>query len=718
MQVLNHLSQRLDGANLLRGRVCAVVSQALATGRERRTAARTRPGWEALRQEWLETFYAAFPEELFDRRDWPLNVRPLARYERPGYSIETLLFESLWGWQVNAHLYRPQAGGPQGDGPDENGPCPAVICPTGHSAKTGPSYQIPPVVFARNGLAAITFDAPGQGEKVTGNNHFRQGAACWLAGIWSQTFFVMDALRAIDYLATRPEAFDLSGGVGMTGVSGGGYTTMHAALLDERIRCIAPVCCTGDQGVLGVRDLYTSCPEAFGPGLLNAGLDITEILALAAPLPCLIVGGARDEVYDPAMAREVVKGLRPVYDLYDRAEQLEHFEQQDAGHEYSPQMAERVALWMHRWLQPEASRSGAGASPLTEPILSLTEPQSVLEPAELLHCAPAPHPTMQSIAGEKARLSAKARHRPGPGNYQQGGAQDLQEGGPADGAWVDKLRATLAVGQPASPEVQVAPAETAWRHRVERLALQTEPHLWVPALFVQNLDAAGPAPTLLWIDEKGKWDALQNELWLRDALGFLSDSSTLPWHVFAVDVRGWGETAPEHVAYDMASWNDIMRILSYLSIGVGQPLLGRRVHDVLAGLEYLSGREDLVRSRIVVGGRGIGALVALLAACLDERIAGLLSLEMLASFVLLFEEGHYQWTHDLMVPGLLEVADIPDLIRGLACPTLVVNPLDARRRPLSEWTWEAGKDTTLALNSSVLEQDVGPWLQRLSGECL
>ncbi|MCM8775701.1 MAG: hypothetical protein NC930_05065, partial [Candidatus Omnitrophica bacterium] len=91
---------------------------------------------------------------------------------------------------MNAHLCIP----------DGKGPFPAVIFPTGHSAKVNSHYQLPPVLFALNGFIAITFDSPGQGEKAPGSDHFNQGIACTLTGLWSETFFLMDALHAIDYL--------------------------------------------------------------------------------------------------------------------------------------------------------------------------------------------------------------------------------------------------------------------------------------------------------------------------------------------------------------------------------------------------------------------------------------------------------------------------------------------------------------------------------------
>ena len=86
------------------------------------------------------------------------------------------------------------------------------------------------------------------------------GQIGWLTGFWCQTHFLADALSCIDYLETRPDT-DLSRGVAMTGVSGGGLTTMFCAAIDERIAFSAPVCCITDHETLHLTDLYSSCTE-------------------------------------------------------------------------------------------------------------------------------------------------------------------------------------------------------------------------------------------------------------------------------------------------------------------------------------------------------------------------------------------------------------------------------------------------------------------------
>ena len=161
---------------------------------------------------------------------------------------------------------------------------------------------------ARAGLCAqwasvaITFDPPGMaGEKHAGNDHFNDGVRCYLTGHSSNRYFVIDALRCIDYLATRDDV-DLSNGVGMTGVSGGGTTTMFAALLDDRIALAGPSCCAVPNALHPVLDNYAPCAETLAAGRFKAYDDI-DLLVAAMPTPVLLMAGAGDEVFTPGNER-------------------------------------------------------------------------------------------------------------------------------------------------------------------------------------------------------------------------------------------------------------------------------------------------------------------------------------------------------------------------------------------------------------------------------
>jgi len=639
VQVLNHLPSPPDSANLLKNHISKMVHTLLPVGQENLT----RDTWITTRKKWLEIYRSCFPAELFEMRNQPVRSKLLKRHQRESYRIETVIFESLWGWEVNAHLCIP----------DGQGPFPAVIFPTGHSGKTNSHYQLPPVLFALNGFLAITFDSPGQGEKSPGSDHFNQGIACTLTGLWSETFFLMDAMRAIDYLASR-EDVNMAFGVGMSGVSGGGQTTMGCACLDDRIRCIAPVCSTGNQRILAAENFYTSCPETLGKGLFKAGIDLAEVLACAIPTPCLAVSGELDEIYTPDVVNDFVEQVRKYYQLAGAPERFDHYQEKNIGHAYTLTMAEKVLSWMQKWLIGEE-----------KPIYTINEPAAYLEKPEIISCSPQTTRTMHSINLERADQLRKGWQK-----------EDI----------AIRLREVLNLPEICPPTVQVLAGETAWWHRIDRLAIACEPEIPLPALWMVNTRNKLPAKTIVWIDDRGKWEAIQKEPWLVTAAGFLNESIApeQTFHLCLLDARGWGETAPEHLAFDLAWWNDIHRILAYISIALDYPLMGQRVNDVLTTLFYLRQRTDVDPNRIILGGRGAGAIAALLSAVIDSSISGVILTEMPLSYREIIEHEDFIWSHDIFIPNLLLDFDLPELIAALNCPVLNIHPLDRKKAPISQ----------------------------------
>ncbi|MEI8244118.1 MAG: hypothetical protein WCI17_12680, partial [bacterium] len=192
---------------MLQERVVAICRQALAQGRERRLAVHTPAQWRSWQALVLDAVRAPFPPALFDRSS-DVEAKTVSTQDFADFRLENVVFASLPGWEVNASVYLPRAPGAY----------PGVVCPTGHSDKTGPSYQQPAQVLARGGYIAVSFDPPGcSGELAHLNDHFTNGLVGYLTGFWSQTHFVLDALRCLDYLQTRRDV-DHTAGLSITGV--------------------------------------------------------------------------------------------------------------------------------------------------------------------------------------------------------------------------------------------------------------------------------------------------------------------------------------------------------------------------------------------------------------------------------------------------------------------------------------------------------------------
>ncbi|MED6314817.1 MAG: hypothetical protein VX704_07260, partial [Verrucomicrobiota bacterium] len=134
--------------------------------------------------------------------------------------------------------------------------------------------------------------------------------------------------------------------------------------------------------------------------------------------------------------------------------------------------------------------------------------------------------------------------------------------------------------------------------------------------------------------------------------------------VFAVDLRGLGETRDQG---SNAKYHSHSHRVGNVATHIGQPLLGQRVRDLLAVVDYLNEvGSERVRSIQLVG-TGAAGPVALHAASLDARI---IKVELRNSEV-------NSWVEDVVaqplrremvdhiVPNALAWYDLPDLARQL-----------------------------------------------------
>ena len=579
----------------------------------------------------------------FGAEGGPLNVRVVSTQERPGYVLENVLFESLPGLDVNGSVYLPLAT-------DFPPPWPVIVVPVGHSAKTMPNYQLPAQVFARRGYVAITFDPPDMaGEKPVGNDHFRDGVRCYLTGQSSNRYFVIDALRCIDYLASRDD-INMTKGVGMTGVSGGGMTTMFATLLDDRITASGPACCAVPLALHPVLDGYAPCPEtlAFGRFLTY---DDTDVLAAAAPTPVLLMAGAADEVFTANMSRRIADDVADSFEVAGFADRFSFF-LDPGGHAYTVAMAEKFADWMDRWVKGSHS----------QPATAFTESDLETLPPEDLACHP--RQDMNIFAANRVE------------------AERLRESRTDDPIAAARRLAGISENATVSRVTANEPA-LVWFHYVQELLLEPEPGIALPATFLYPSDEDGRGGAVLYFDDRGRWTDLRTQGLLTKLARFI-DRDQEKFAVMTVDLRGWGDTKPADQRYDMAGWGSRERWLAYVSAALGDPVMAMRIRDGVASLAYLRSRSEFDPGRIVIGGRGLGAVVALHVAAIDGNVAGVFGLDGLATFESLAASESYTWSPEAFYPNVLTHYDLPELVGALPMPALIANPLDASKNSLNQ----------------------------------
>lgn len=265
--------------------------------------------------EWLRTRservaryrnLLALPEEKT-----PLNPVVTGGFEREGYRVENLYFESLPQLYVAGNLYIPTSESPS--------PRPAVLYLCGHSSEQKVHYQAHARRFAQLGFVCLIIDTIQYGE-VFGEHcgTYARGYWNWYSrGYTSAGVETWNAVRALDYL----ESLDFVDGarMGSTGISGGGSISYWLGAVDERLRCVAAACCTGTIGAhVAERTIQGHCDcVLYQNPLLWDWVDIT---ALIAPRPLLIASADRDILFSIASIHEHYERLRKVYELLGAGE--------------------------------------------------------------------------------------------------------------------------------------------------------------------------------------------------------------------------------------------------------------------------------------------------------------------------------------------------------------------------------------------------------------
>ena len=610
--------------------------------------------WRELGEAVRDHVRAAFGPMPFGDSGAAVDARLVSRHETRHCEIENVLFESFPGWEVNASVFVPHGAGP----------FPAVVLPVGHSGKQHAAYQIPAQAFASLGFLAVLFDPPGQdSEKQPGNDHFADGVRTYLTGHSSNRYFVLDALRCIDYLATRADV-DLSRGVAMSGVSGGGHTTLFATLFDDRIACQGPSCCLNRMADHPVGDLYAPCPEGLWWNRIGAGIDEVDVLLAGMPTPTLLMAGRRDEVFHIEWSRSLAALCADAFAAAGCGERFDFFED-DAGHDYTLAQVRRFAAWMNRWLLGEPERPVPALDPADFPML----------PYGHLRCHPAAVENMYTLNAALARRQA-AR---------------LPER--LDAAALAKA-VRAVTGTPGGPaRWSVGEPFQLWSQDYHEALAVTADGLSMPASVLRPRPPARAGALVVYVDDRGRHAALErNGLAARlSAMFERAPGAVLPELVVA-DLPGWGESRPALAPFAAAGWGGMDRILSYLACAIGDGLLAVQTRALVALVRAVA--QERAGTPLALVGRGLGGAAVLLAAALlrDPSAAEpeaatvklVAALDFPARFLDLATEPEYRWPAAAFLPNVLRHLDLPLVARSLAVDHLLLgNPLDTMRRRLS-----------------------------------
>ena len=323
----------------------------------------TIEAWEKQRPELRRQF--------FDMMGlWPLPAKTdlkatiTGKLDSEAFTVEKLHFQSMPGLYVTANLYVPKTAGMN---PAARQTFPAILYVCGHgnvvengiSYGSKVSYQYHPAWFASHGYVCLILDTNELGE-IRGDHHgtYSRGMWWWQArGYTPAGVELWNAIRALDYLETRPEVDARR--IGLTGRSGGGATSWWVAAADDRVKAIVPVA--------GIADLYAhvceGAVEKYKTGVISGHCDcmymvntyrwdFPMVAALCAPRPLLLGNSDADEIFPVAGYRRIADKVSKVYALYGAEEKFQLLETK-GPHKDTPELHHGINRWMNRWLKDD-----------------------------------------------------------------------------------------------------------------------------------------------------------------------------------------------------------------------------------------------------------------------------------------------------------------------------------------------------------------------------
>ncbi len=567
-----------------------------------------------------------------------------------GFVVEKLIFDSQESFRVTANLYLP----------DGEGKKPAILVPCGHAqiGKAYPAYQKACQLLAQHGFVVLCYDPIGQGERKqiydesgkpafrASSEHQALGIAPILLGQSLATHMVWDAVRAIDYLESRPEVDPER--IGCTGNSGGGNLTSYLMAFDDRIAAAAPGC---------FMTTHRRKNESPGPGdaeqnlfaQIRDGFDHPDFILTRAPKPTLILAATRDFVPIEG-AREAYRQARRIYGLLGHPERISVVEA-DEKHGFTQPLREAAVEFFARWLQ---EREIQVSEPEDVPVFSVEE----------LQCTP--RGQVGRLTGELSLLELNARFNEQLAPRREALSRLLARGAaeksdvPLEECRARVRQVTGIRDLDALPRPQIVRQGEGW------VVLAPEEGIVIPARLLAG----------------GKLDPV---LILRDSLEPRAMEEAERLHqqghpVMVADVRDIGETRTRNWRFFGAD--------AYIAYMLGRSFLAMRAEDVLVCARFLAGQgegdaDSSRRVRLVAWGEVCPP--ALHAAALEPQIFGHVRLiRPLASWQTILNSPNPAKHLPNAVQGVLWHYDLPHLFPLVGREKLdITDPVDADGRDFS-----------------------------------
>ena len=168
------------------------------------------------------------------------------------------------------------------------------------------------------------------------------------AGITWAGVMLLDDIRTVDYLVTRPEVDPER--IGCCGLSVGGFRSAHLAGLDPRIKAAVVVGWMSTYRSMLQQKLTSIGFMKVVPGLYRY-MDLPDVVSMTVPGGLMVIHGTKDQLFP-------LDGVHAAFDkigaVYKKAGVPERFQAvtYDGPHEFNTAMQEKAFAWLDRWLKP------------------------------------------------------------------------------------------------------------------------------------------------------------------------------------------------------------------------------------------------------------------------------------------------------------------------------------------------------------------------------
>jgi hypothetical protein len=299
------------------------------------------PKSDASRRQQLYDLLGRLPP-----RDRKVSAQLVSTEDRGSYILEKLVLDLNGEEAAPAYFARPKG---------KTGKLPTVLFNHSH----GGGYQIGKTEFIEGreylgkpvyaefltslGYNALCFDAWIFGERARPQAELESFKDFIWHGRVLWGMMVYDALKAVDYLVTRPDVDTQR--LATVGMSMGSSTAQWAGALDPRLKVVVDICCLTDWhtlvkvGGLKGHGIYYYVPD------LLSHFTTSQMNALIAPRAHLALAGTQDKL-TPLEGLDIVEGeLKKTYAAAGHPENWQLL-RYDVGHQETPEGREAIRQWL------------------------------------------------------------------------------------------------------------------------------------------------------------------------------------------------------------------------------------------------------------------------------------------------------------------------------------------------------------------------------------